>query len=446
MKDLTKGNPIKLILSFALPVCAGNILQLCYNLADTRIVGSNLGESSLAAVGATVSLNSLIIGFLLGLTNGFSVITARFFGAKDEQGVKRSVAATITLGMLISLLLTVFSVVFLTPILKALNTPTEIFTESKSYIRIILLGMTFSMLYNVCASTLRAIGDSVTPLIFLFISTMLNIVLDLLFVKCTPLGVAGAACATVIAQCVSFLLCIVYIIKRYPILHVSREHFKLTRDFIHQMMTSGMSMGIMMSLVYFGTLALQSSINTFGSETIVAHTAARKITEIYMLPFGVFGTTMTTYCGQNLGAGKYSRIRDGLIKIILITWCWCCLVILASFTVAPLLVSLVTGSSNANIIGTSVKYLKVNSVFYFVPAIITIVRCSMQGIGDHITPIISSFIELVGKVLIVIFLAPRIHYMGIIVSEPIVWILMVIPLLIMIIKSPVMHTKGPGEE
>lgn len=442
MKDLTKGTPLKLILSFALPVFMGNVLQLCYNLADTRIVGSCLGETALAAVGATSSLNSLIIGFLLGLTNGFSVITARFFGAKDENGVKKSVAASLILGSATAVFLIFLSVTFLTPILRALNTPAGIMDMSRSYIRIILLGMIFSMLYNICSSALRAIGDSLTPLYFLLISTVLNILLDILFVKYLGFGIQGAAAATVIAQAFSVVLSVVYIYRHFPILHISVGDFKFNADFAKNMYASGLSMGLMMSLVYFGTLALQSSINTFGENTIVAHSAARKITELYMLIFSVFGTTMTTYCGQNLGAKKYSRIRKGLVQIILITWGWCLLVILASYTIAPLLIKAVTASDIPEIIDTATKYLRINSVFYFVPAVISIVRSSMQGIGDHITPIISSFIELVGKVMVVLFLAPKIGYMGIIVSEPIVWILMVIPLIVMIIRNPVIRNNG----
>ena len=438
MKDLTNGKPIKLIITFALPVCIGNVLQLCYNLADTRIIGIFLGENALASVGATSSLSSLIIGFLLGLTNGFSVITARFFGAKDEGNLKKSVAASLILGIIVSLILTVVSVLYLKPILRLLNTPQSIFDRSYAYIRIIFLGMIFAMLYNICASTLRAIGDSLTPLVILLFSTIVNILLDIFFVKYLKMDVSGAAYATVISQFISVIISYIYIYLKFPILRIQKSDLEFSFSLLKNIMLSGLSMGAMMSLVYFGTLSLQNSINTFGEHTIVAHSAARRITEIYMLPFGVFGTTMTTYCGQNLGAKKYDRIRTGLIKIILITWCWCLLVMLASYTIAPYLVRLVTASNTKEIIDTSTKYLKINSLFYFVPAVITLVRSSMQGIGDHITPIISSSIELVGKVLIVIFLAPKIGYMGIILSEPIVWILMVIPLIIMILRNPVM--------
>lgn len=441
MKDLTKGKPIKLIFQFALPVLVGNIFQLLYNLIDTRIVGEMLGEQSLAAVGATNSINSLIIGFLIGLTNGFAINVAKSFGAKDEKALRKATAMTVTLGIVTTLVLTVISVTFLMPLLRVLNTPEEVIHQSHTFIRIIFLGMIVTLLYNICASVLRAIGDTITPLIFLMLAALLNVGLDYLFIKGFHMGVEGAAYATVISQICSVVMCFTYIWKKYPMLHLKREDFKVTWSYVKQMYLSGLSMGFMLSLVSLGTVALQSAINTFGTKTIVAHTAARKITEIYMLMFGVCGTTMTTYCGQNLGSGQISRIKEGIRSVIVITWIWSAIMMIASYTIAPWLVHMVTGTSDSEIVQTATLYLKINTVFYFVPAMITVLRNSMQGIGDHTTPIISSMIELVGKVLIVIILVPHLDYMGIILAEPIVWILMVIPLIIKIKKNPVLKEK-----
>lgn len=441
MKDLTNGKPIKLIFQFALPVLVGNIFQLLYNLIDTRIVGETLGEQALAAVGATNSINSLIIGFLLGLTNGFAINVAKSFGAKDEKGVRKATAMTATLGILTTLVLTVISVTFLMPLLRVLNTPDEVIQQSYGFIRIIFLGMIVTLSYNICASVLRAIGDTITPLIFLIISTILNVGLDYLFILGFNMGVEGAAYATVLAQVCSVIMCLVYIWRKYPVLHLKREDFKVDWHYVKQMYSTGLSMGFMLSLVSLGTVALQSAINTFGTKTIVAHTAARKITEIFMLMFGVCGTVMTTYCGQNLGAGKISRIKEGIRSVIIITWIWSGIVIISSYTMAPWLVHMVTGTTDPEIIKTAVLYLKINTVFYFVPSVITVLRNAMQGIGDHTTPILSSMIELVGKVLVVIVLVPHLDYMGIILAEPIVWILMVIPLIIKIKKNPILKEK-----
>lgn len=336
-----------------------------------------------------------------------------------------------------AILISFISVTFLTPILKILNVSEELFEQSYGYIRAILLGIVATMFYNAFASVLRAIGDTVAPLIFLIIACGVNIALDLYFILELKTGVVGAAWATVISQGLSVLLCMIYMWWRYPIFHLKLEDFRLNFSLIKKLYASGLSMGMMMSFVYFGTLALQIAINTFGTNTIVAHTAARKLTEFFMLPFGVMSITMATYCGQNKGAKRPDRIKIGIWQAIYITWLWTVLIIILSYTVAPKLVYMVTGTSFEEIVKTAEKYLRINTLFYFVPAVIAILRNAMQGIGDLITPIFSSLIELVGKVMIAFFLAPKIHYMGIIIAEPIVWVLMVIPLIIMIIRNPI---------
>lgn len=434
MKDLTKGNPMRLILAFAIPVMAGNLFQLFYNLADTRIVGSFLGDTALTAVGATNSLNSLIVGFLTGLANGFAIITARHFGANDNKMVKKSVAAILVLGLAISVALTLLSVGFLTPLLRALNTPENLLAQSASYFRIILYGLTASMLYNGCAAVLRAVGDTITPLVFLMFSTILNVGLDLFFVCVLHAGVTGAAVATVLAQVVSGLLCVAYIYKRYPVLHPEKEDFRITPWLASQLLGSGLSMGFMMSLVNFGSVLLQGAINTFGEATILAHTAARRLTELFMLPFSVFGTTMATYCSQNWGAKKPGRIRSGMLQSLLICWIWCALVLLVVYTAVPSLVQLVTGTETAEVIETASLYLRIDTLLYFVTAVICVLRNALQGIGDLITPIFSSFLELFGKLAAVLFLTPRLGYMGVILAEPIVWVIMVIPLIVTSVK------------
>lgn len=430
MKDLTKGNPGKLIIQFAIPVFIGNIFQLFYSLVDTRIVGSTLGNEALAAVGATSTINNLIIGFLIGLTNGFAIWISKDFGAHDERAMRKDVAGALKLGILVALILTGISVGFLPQILRLLNMPETLMKDGMAYIRVILLGMITAMLYNVCASVLRAIGDTFTPLCFLIISTILNIGLDYGFILGLGTGVEGAAYATVISQSLSALLCFTYIWKRYPMLHLSRMDFKHDSKLIRDLLVSGFSMGAMQSLVSLGTITLQGAINTFGTNTIVAHTGARKITEIFMLPFSVLGMTMATYCGQNFGAGKLDRIKDGVKKVILGTWIWCVMVIVASYTISPFLIRMVTATQIEEVISIASLYLRIDTLLYFVPAVICILRNALQGLGDHVTPIVSSGIEFIGKVLMVIFLTPKLAYMGIILAEPIVWALMVIPLVI----------------
>ena len=299
MKDLTKGTPARIMISFAVPVALGNMFQLCYSLADTRVVGSALGETALAAVGATASISTLFIGFLSGLTNGFSLLIAREFGAGNKEGVKRFAAGSLLLGAVTALSLTLACLAGLPWILGLLNVPQELLIQSDSYIRVILSGLFVTMLYNACASVLRAVGDTTAPLLFLIFAAVLNVVLDLVFIMYFGWGIEGAAFATVLSQGVAACLSLIYMFCRYRIFRFCPADFKISGEQVKKLYASGLSMAAMMSLVFFGTLSLQCAINTFGQDIIVAHTAARKITEFCMLPFSVMGVTMANYCGQN---------------------------------------------------------------------------------------------------------------------------------------------------
>ncbi len=437
MKNLTEGKPLKLILTFALPLFVGQFFQLFYGLVDTRIVGDTLGESALAAVGATSTLYDLLIGLINGVTNGFAIIIATYFGAKDERHMKKAVGGTVVLGITASLLISIFSLLFLSPILRFLNISDELLVDASAYISVILAGLVAAACYNICAAILRAIGDSFTPLIFLIVATILNIFLDYAFILYFHMGVAGAAWATIISQALSAVLCFLYMYKKYPQLHLRREDIRPSREIYQKLLSTGISMGFMISFVQMGTLALQTSINTFGINTIVAHSAARKVTSIYFMPTSVLGTTLATYCGQNLGAGKFSRIKRGMRDTMLFTWGWGILVLIITYTMAPLLVQLITASAEQEIIDTANLYLRVNSIFYFVPIAIGLLRNSMQGFGDSKTPVFSSFLELAGKVAIATFLTPIIGYWGIIVAEPIVWFIMVVPLIVNTVRNPI---------
>lgn len=441
MRDLAKGRPMQQILLFMLPILIGNILQLTYSLVDTRVVGSFLGDTALAAVGATTSLSTMVIGFLQGLTNGFAVIIARFFGAGDRKGLKRSVAASVALAFCVSLTLTVLTIVFLRQILGLLHVGADIYAMSYSYIVVIFAGMTVSMLYNLCAAMLRAIGDSVTPLIFLGISVVLNIFGDLFCICVLHMGVRGAAVATVAAQLFATALCLLYIYKKYELLHIGKSDFTCSRVLVKDLAGCGLSMGFMGCLVNIGSVALQTGINSLGNDYIVAHTAARKITELFMLLFGVIGTTMATYSGQNFGAGRFDRVKEGVRAALVITLIWCGIVLVCSYTIAPVLIRLVTGTDNPTVVAAATSYLKFDTLLYWVTAIIVVLRNTMQGIGDHITPIVSSSIECVGKIILVNLLVEPFGYWGIIVAEPITWCFMVIPLIVQYVRNPVLKIK-----
>ena len=438
---LTEGNPVKLIVLFAIPIFLGNLFQILYSLIDTKIVGSTLVETALASVGSVSTLYNLLTGFFNGLTLGFSVVTARFYGSGEEKALKKNIAGAITLGFGTAIVLITLTAVFLKPILRLLQVPAEQFDMSYSYIVVLVWGMFITLAYNLCANTLRATGDSVTPLIYLVISSLVNVGLDYFFILNLHLGVAGAAYATVIAQFLSVVLCLIRIYRGFPILHVGREDFQFDREQLWQLYQNGLSMGLMSSLVNFGTVVLQSGINQLGTSIIVAHTAARKVFEIWNLPISVMGSAMATYCGQNYGAGKYGRIREGIKGALGLGAVWAVVVFIMAHTISPYLIRFITSSESPEIIYWGRKYLEYDMSFIILCVGIVVLRNSMQGFGDYKTPVFSSFIELMGKVVFTFTFVRFFGYWGIIWTEPVIWVLMVIPLIIQTWRNPVVHSQ-----
>ena len=434
-KTLTEGTPWKQILLFSIPIFWGNIFQLLYSLVDTKIVGSTLGTEALAAVGSVSTLHTLMTGFLNGLTLGFSLITAMCFGADQMKRLKKSFAMTIELGVLTTAVLVVALMFVLQPLLHLLNVPEEQFAMSYAYISVLIVGLFATVLYNLCANTLRAIGDSLTPLLFLILATVSNIGLDYLFILEFHMGVQGAAYATVLAQLISVVLCFVRIFRKFPILHLQKSDFRPEKELIVEMYKSGLSMGLMSCLVSIGTIMLQSAINTFGTTVIVAHTAARKVFEIMSLPMSVLGSAMATYCGQNYGAKRFDRIRQGIQASLLIAAIWSVAVFIICHTVEGALIRFVASTTDAEVIYWGSMYLKVDMSFIIVCGVIVILRNSMQGFGDRVIPVFSSCIELAGKIIFAFVFAPMFAYWGIIWAEPVVWIAMVIPLIVKVVHT-----------
>lgn len=432
---------MKLILLFAIPVFLGNLFQILYSLVDTKIVGSILGETALAAVGSVSTLYNLLTGFFNGLSLGFSVITARHFGSGDEEELKKSVAASIILGFLTAAVLVAAVVFFLPQILVLLHVPQEQMGMAFSYIQVLVWGMFITLAYNLCANILRSIGDSLTPLLFLVAAALLNVILDYVFILQFDMGVSGAAWATVLSQLVSVVLCLIRIYWGFPILRVCAEDFQLSKERVSGLYQSGLSMGIMVSLVNFGTVALQAGINQLGTNIIVAHTAARKVFEIWNLPLSVIGSSMATYCGQNYGAGKYDRIRQGMKSALLLGSGWVIIVFAMAHTVSPYLIQFIASTTQEDIIYWGTTYLKTDMSFLIICMLIVVLRNSMQGFGDYVTPIVSSFIELAGKLVFTFAFVKAFGYWAIIWTEPVVWFLMVIPLIIMTLKNPVIRGK-----
>ncbi len=437
--DLTNGNPVKLIIMFAIPVFFGNLFQYMYSLVDTKIVGSILGEEALASVASVSILYNLLAGFFNGLTLGFSIITSRLYGSKDIDGLKRNVASAITCGFATAFVIIFAVAFFLDDILVLMNVGDAQFENSLAYIEVLVWGMFITIAYNLCANTLRAIGDSVTPLIFLILSSLVNIVLDYIFILNFNMGVKGAAVATVISQFISVVLCLIRIHRGFEILHVSRKDFKLDKKQVFEMYQSGLSMGLMSSLVSFGTLILQSGINKLGTSIIVAHTSARKVFEIWNMPVAVVGSSMATFCGQNYGAGKYDRIRQGIKSVLIIGAVWSIFILILSRTIAPYLVSFIASSDSEEIVYWGKTYLEINMIFLYICVCIVVIRNSLQGVGNYSTPVFSSFLELLGKIVFTFVFVKKFGYWGIIWTEPVVWIIMVIPLIIGIVRNPVIR-------
>ena len=446
MKKLTEGKPLKVILLFAIPMFIGQLFQLFYSLVDTRIVGEYLGKPALAAVGATTTLSDFLNGLLFGMTNGFAIIIATFFGARDEKNMRRSSFGSIVIGGGSSLIISILCILFLDKLLTMLHVDEALAPMAREYIGIILVGLSLNTMYNVGASTLRAVGDSFTPLIFLIVASLLNIGGDLLFVRELDMGVKGAALSTVISQGVSAVACMLYMFIKYPTLRIGREDRVLDGIIVRKLLPTGLSMAFMVSFVNLGTLALQSAINTFKDDIIVSHMASRKVSSIFMMPFGILGTALATYCGQNLGAAKYGRIRTGMRDTLLATFVWCTGVIIVANTVAPQLVKLITSVEDPYILETSTKYLKINTVLYYVCAVICLTRNSMQGFGDSRTPVISSTLEFAMKMVAAFIMAPGLGYFGVMIAEPISWVIMVIPLVIGCLRNPILKRQDEEAE
>ena len=432
-KTLTEGTPWKQILLFSIPIFWGNVFQLLYSLVDTKIVGSTLGTEALAAVGSVSTLHTLMTGFLNGLTLGFSLITAMCFGAKSRKRLKKSFAAAISLGVLTTLALVLMLMIFLHPVLNLLHVPQAQFEMAYAYISVLIVGLFATLFYNLCANTLRAIGDALTPLIFLIVATVSNIGLDYLFILGFQMGVQGAAYATVLAQLLSVVLCLIRIFRKFPILHIQKEDFRFDRELMAEMYKSGLSMGLMSCLVGIGTILLQSAINTLGTTVIVAHTAARKVFELVSLPNSVLGSAMATYCGQNYGARRFDRIRQGIRASLIIAAVWAVVVFLICHTIEGKLIQFVASTTNPDVIYWGSTYLKVDMSFIVICGVIVILRNSMQGFGDRVIPVFSSCIELAGKIIFAFVFAPMFAYWGIIWAEPMVWIAMVIPLIVKVV-------------
>lgn len=421
--NMTEGSILGCLLTFAFPILIGNIFQQLYNVVDTAVVGNVLGDNALASIGAAAPIYSLVVSFANGITNGFAVIIARAFGADKEDEIRKSVALTFVLTAVLSVIFMAGSLLLLNPLLNFLETPTTIIKETKQYLFIILAFSVATMFYNMFAGMLRAIGNSRAPLYFLVIAMIINVLLDIILVKYTPLGVAGAACATVIAQLMSVVLCIVYIYKKCPMFIFRPKDVVWDGRLIGELLSTGLSMGLMIVVVSIGSVALQRAVNSLGEQTIAAHTAARKIDDIFMLPLGTITMAASTFTSQNFGAGKMERVKKGIITSILIDFVWSAFACLCSVFGSGLMVQLLSGTKDPVVLNCATNYIRINLPFFFVLSILLVLRSSLQSVGRKLIPVIGSIVELIAKFLAVIVIVPMFGYMGVCFLEPVIWIL-----------------------
>lgn len=427
--DMIHGPIFKSIVLFAIPILISSVFQQLYNTMDTFIVGRFLGDTALAAIGSVNSVFDLINGFALGIGNGLAIVTARAFGSGDQEELKKSVAGSLVIGLASSILITILAFFGIKPLMHAINVPNHVFNQAYSYIVWIILFLTIMFAYNLAAGLLRAIGNSVMPLLFLIFSSLLNVGLDILFITQFHMGVAGAAIATVIAQGISVLLCIIYIIKKTEILIPQRKHFTYDPALYKELLGQGYAMAMQSAIVNSGSVILQSGINNLGADIIAGHTAARKLYMFCNMPFTAMGQGIATFISQNTGAQKPKRIRKAmrdsyfydLIAAIFMT-------VFLGFC-APAMVSFISSSHNPTIVHNGSLYLRIVAPNYAVLGILMQTRSALQGIGQKILPLISSVIEFFGKILFVIAFIPKFKYMAVIFCEPTIWIVMTIYLL-----------------
>ena len=428
--DMTKGNPLKIFIFFSIPLLIGNIFQQLYSMVDTIIVGRFVGVNALAAVGSTGSLFFLVNGMVLGLTSGFAVLVAQKFGAKDEDGLKKAVASNILLTLISTVIITVIALIVKTPLLKMMNTPDNIFGDANTYITIIFAGIITQALYNMAAGILRSLGDSKTPLYFLIVSSVINIILDLVFIINFKMGVAGAAYATNIAQGISAILCLIYSYKKFPVLRIKKEDFKFGTAYISKHLKIGIPMGLQFSVTAIGIVIVQSAINVFGSTVIAAYTASSKVLQLVMQPSTSFGVTIATYAGQNLGAKRFDRIKNGMkimnkISVVTSLLAGAVLVFLGKY-----FVMLFIDNPTPEIFKYAQEVFNYSAIFFIPLGFIFVYRNVLQGMGESFVPMMAGVYELAARSVVAFTLPKFIGFTGICLSDPVAWISASVPLMI----------------
>ena len=424
-KDLTSGSPMRLILGFTLPTLFGLLFQQLYNMVDAMIVGKLLGSQALGAVGSTGSINFFVIGFCLGVCSGFAIPVAQKMGAKDYPQMRRFVANAAYLSAAIALVLTVVTGIFCRDILAAMDTPADLFEDANAYIFIIFMGIPVIFLYNLLAGVIRSLGDSRTPVYFLALSAGLNIVLDLMFILLFDAGVAGAAIATVLSQAVSGAACLVYMVKKFPILRITQEERRPDWEACKGLCAMGLPMGLQYSITAIGSIVMQTAVNALGSVYVAAVATGGKVYQLLACPFDAMGAAMATYCGQNVGAGRLDRLRQGVRSCALLGLGYSAAALVGMLLFAPQSVMLFLSPSEPQLellLGLTCQYIVAQAAFFFPLALVNILRFSIQGMGFSTFAILAGVLEMIARTVVGRFFVPSVGYTAACFASPAAWI------------------------
>lgn len=422
-KDMTTGNPLKLIMGFAIPIFFGMLFQQFYSVVDTVIVGQTLGVDALAAVGATGSITFMVVGFCNGIASGFAIPVAQRFGAKDEKGLKRAIANGVYLSALFSIVITVFVTIFCRNILEFLKTPADIIDGSYKYLIVIFAGIPITFFYNFFSGIMRSMGDSRTPVVFLMVASLINIFLDVFLIVNFGMGVEGAAYATIISQMVAATGSGIYMLKKYPIVHMTKEERSADMQAMMQLCYMGIPMGMQYSITAVGGVILQTAVNGLGSNYVAAMTTGSRIAGFFLVMFDALGSTMATYCGQNIGAKKLDRVSKGLFTASAIGAV--CSVVAGVVLVffGGKLALLFVEPTETEVIVNIVTYLRIESGFYFLLLLVCCVRFTIQGMGFSGFAVLAGVMEMVARALVAIVLVPVLGFTGVCFASPVAWIL-----------------------
>ena len=448
VNDMTTGNSARKIFFFSLPLLIGTVFQQVYNLADSAIVGKILGTNPFAAVGLTGSITFFVLGLVFGSCSGFAIPVAQDFGAKNEAGVRRCVANIVWIGVVFAILMTAITVPLTKQILVWMDVPGELMGYAYDYLVWIFVGLGAQMMYNLLASIIRSLGDSKTPLYFLIVCSVLNIGLDIFCIRNLNMGVKGAAIATGVAQLISGVACLIYMVKKFPMLRLTRADMKLHLPTVKRLIGIGLPMGLQFSITAIGSIILQKSVNNLGTQIIASVSAASKVQTLVMSPMDAFGVSMATFTCQNYGARRLDRVRRATKEVTLMLWAYSVIAFCVFFFGSKFIVLMFVDPTETQIIQLVHQFVTINGAFYPVLSLIYVYRNTLQGVGYSKAAMLAGLFELIARTLMGLFIVPKLGYTAVCFAHPFAWFmadLILIPLYIALLSDKKQHHALQGQ-